>query len=91
MPRGIPNPKPEDADIIELAETSGSDIIESPVAPIESVISTADNPCWNCHHQLYGDKCDNCGFDKSMLYNLELEEKKANERKEKANAKSSTT
>lgn len=51
---------------------------ESPVAPIESVKS--ENPCWNCGSQMTGDRCEECGFDKSLLYNLELEADKAHKR-----------
>ncbi len=63
---------------------------EAPVAPVESVetetvksepVPVTDR-CWNCYNQgqenqLEDGKCAVCGFDKNLIYNLELEEQRA--------------
>lgn len=52
--------------------------IKSPVAPIESVDVAVTDPCWNCGEQLSAEgKCKACGFDKSLLHNLDLEAEQA--------------
>jgi ribosomal protein L37E len=73
MPRGIPNPRP---DKIE----ENPEVPEAPVAPVESVETEATDPCWNCGKQLTDGTCAACGFDKSLIYNLDLEAKIAVER-----------
>jgi len=58
--------------------------VSSPVAPLESVetekVRQSDDPCWNCDSHLTDGKCSKCGFDKSLLYNLHLEEERAAKR-----------
>lgn len=65
----------------------------SPVAPIESVPITdstkvkIEQPrgekCWNCENYLdVKGKCSACGFDKSLIYNLDLEAERAIEMQE---------
>jgi hypothetical protein len=70
----------------------------SPVAPIESVEEAPNHtedvievtkqeitdPCWNCGSQLTDGKCDDCGFDKSLLHNLDLEAEQAVKRQQAA-------
>lgn len=56
----------------------------SQVAPVESV--TVTDPCWNCGEQLKDNKCKACGFDKSLVYNLDLEAEQAKERRAKQQA-----
>ena len=56
-------------------------IVEELVAPIESVAETQEktsdtidkDACWNCQTPLVDNKCSKCGFDLSLLYNLDLE------------------
>ena len=45
----------------------------SPVEPIESVEAKITDPCWNCGAQLTDGVCPECGFDKGLLHNLDLE------------------
>lgn len=59
------------------------------VAPIESVNESPEvkteihavveplNPCWNCKEHMTGSVCQSCGFDKSLIFNLNLESEKA--------------
>lgn len=73
--------------------------INSPVAPVESadtapevqkeVPKTVDDPCWNCGKELHDDICPECGFDKSLVYNLNLEAEKARQRQKQQLAQQS--
>lgn len=45
-------------------------------APIDPKALPGDNECWNCGSKLHDGVCENCGFDKSKLYNLRMEEEK---------------
>jgi hypothetical protein len=57
-----------------------SEVVDEPieislVAPIESVedVSGKDT-CWNCDGYLNSDGiCKDCGFNKGLLYNLDIE------------------
>jgi hypothetical protein len=77
MPKGRPR---------KMDDTKEPEKVEANlVAPIESVESKAevsdDNACWNCGNKLdHKQVCSECGFDKSLLYNLELEAEKAAKR-----------
>lgn len=62
-----------------MPKNKPDELTESPVAPIESVEQTPTDPCWNCGLQLTNGKCPECGFDKSLLHNLQLEEERAKE------------
>lgn len=62
---------------------------ESPVAPVESsetapsyeqtVSPETGEACWNCDGRLKNGVCNKCGFDKSLLHNLDLEAVRAAE------------
>lgn len=56
------------------------------VAPVESVEKKVTDPCWNCGAQLESNVCSECGFDKSLVYNLELEAEKARQKQQAAPA-----
>jgi hypothetical protein len=75
--------------MVKEAEVKEAEVVSESitlVAPIESVKSVKEakevkeagelnlNPCWNCGQALNSeDKCVDCGFDKGLLYNLDLE------------------
>lgn len=57
--------------------------VPSPVAPVESVEEVrVGEDCWNCDDILKDGICPNCGFDKSLLHNLDLEAEQAAKRQE---------
>lgn len=54
---------------------------DGPVLRDESETRRNSEDCWNCDGKLNASgKCPKCGFDKSLLYNLDLEAEKAIER-----------
>lgn len=56
------------------------------VAPVQSVQAEVTDPCWNCQEQLVDSKCPACGFDKALIYNLDLEADRAVKRQQAAGA-----
>lgn len=68
-------------------QSENSNEIATVVAPIESVDTAPEpvkepvikitDPCWNCGQQLEDKKCPKCGFDKTLLDNLDLEAARA--------------
>lgn len=55
------------------------------VAPVKSVEAKVTEPCWNCGKQLENNKCPNCGFDKDLLHNLNLEAEQSAKRQKELN------
>jgi len=57
---------------------------KSLVEPIESVESApkkTGEPCWNCDGNLDKESvCEKCGFDRKLVYNLDLEATKTKEK-----------
>lgn len=72
---------PKKSNSQEINETIDPVETTSLVAPIESVESKEEitDPCWNCGDQLVDNKCSKCGFDKSLIHNLDLEAKRTKE------------
>lgn len=66
----MPQAKPDDVEV------------KSPVAPLESTetspVKESKEKCWNCEGSLDNEGiCSKCGFDKKLLYNLNLEAERA--------------
>ncbi len=83
MPRGVPNQKPADdlvapIESVDEAPQTGGETYTSPFEHQEAgETTTATDPCWNCGNQLQSGRCDECGFDKSLIFNLDLEAEQA--------------
>lgn len=56
--------------------------VVAPVESAEKVPVKVTDPCWNCGEQLTNEKCENCGFDKTQVFNVELEAAKAAQRQQ---------
>lgn len=70
--------RPKQTQVAEPIDTEEiNSPVQSPVAPIESVEAEVTDPCWNCGKQLEDNACPECGFDKSLLHNLNLEAERA--------------
>ena len=64
---------------------------DGPVLKEEVVDKPTSEECWNCKNNvkvshLKNGVCDECGFDKGTLYNLDLEAEKSAERQRQAQA-----
>jgi hypothetical protein len=68
---------------------------ETPSGPVleeEVVVRPTTQECWNCKNHGKSNSldangvCEECGFDKSILYNLDLEAEKAAARQKQAQA-----
>lgn len=90
-------PKSDEAEVksnvapIESIEPVQEETESGPVSKEEVVEIPASQTCWNCNNhgkqtKLENGVCPVCGFDKSLVYNLDLEAEKHAEKQAAINA-----
>lgn len=71
--------KPIKQSMIQPLESVHSEVIIPKIIKIKDIFDS----CLNCGSDLNKDlKCDDCGYDRNIVYNLSLETKKERERNE---------
>lgn len=80
MPRGKKRMNNDNQPVTTPVDTVPEPVV-APIQSVESPIKHSDL-CWNCKKELDSDNihCSHCGFDKSLIYNLDLEAARAVER-----------